>query len=71
MIYPYSKAYEPYIQYQELLVNMEISSLVSPKGSGLVGRRVSYKRKVWEITANYTEALNQCDIVWLDRKSVV
>lgn len=64
MIYPYSKAYEPYIQYQELLVNMEISSLVSPKGSGLVGRRVSYKRKVWEITANYTEALNQCDIVW-------
>lgn len=64
MIYPYSKAYEPYVLHQESLENMEISSLVSPKGSGLVGRRVCYEGKVREITSNYTEALTQCDIIW-------
>lgn len=64
MIYPYSKAYEPYVLYQEALVNMVISSLVSPKGSGLVGRRVCCEGKAWEITSDYAKALNQCDIVW-------
>lgn len=64
MIYPYSKAYEPYVLHQELLKNMEISLLVSPKGSGLVGRKVCCEGKAWEITSDYTEALKQCDIVW-------
>lgn len=64
MIYPYSKAYEPYVLYQGALKDMEISSLVSPKGSGLVGRKVCYEGRTWEISSNYTEALNQCDIVW-------
>lgn len=64
MIYPYSKAYEPYVLHPELLVNLEISALVTPNGSGLVGRKVCYEGKAWEICSNYTEALHQCDIVW-------
>ncbi len=64
MIYPYSKAYEPYVLYSELLINLEISVLVTPNGSGLVGRRISHDGKTWEILNNFTEALSKCDIVW-------
>lgn len=64
MIYPYSKAYEPYVLHPELLVNQEISALVTPNGSGLVGRKINYGGKIWEILNNFSEALNQCDIVW-------
>lgn len=74
MIYPYSKAYEPYVLYEGLLqIEGEISSLVTPNGSGLVGKWVCYGEKELEISGDYEGQLEQCDAVWFvnDEKFVL
>lgn len=64
MIYPYSKAYEPYVWYERLLGNREITALVTPNGSGLVGRKVCSGRKELTVSNDYEAQLEQCDGVW-------
>ncbi len=74
MIYPYSKAYEPYVLYEGLLqIEGEISSLVTPNGSGLVGKRVCSGGKELEISNDYEGQLEHCDVVWFvnDEKFVL
>lgn len=64
MIYPYSKAYEPYVLYAGLLADREISSLVTPNGSGLVGKQICVGEKKLVISNDYETELNRCDAVW-------
>ena len=64
MIYPYSKAYEPYVWYERLLGNREITALVTPNGSGLVGRKVCSGERELTVSGDYEEQLDQCDGVW-------
>ena len=64
MIYPYNKAYEPYVWYERLLGNREITALVTPNGSGLVGRKVCSGRKELTVSNDYEAQLEQCDGVW-------
>ena len=53
MIYPYTRAYEPYVRYAGLLENREIVSLVSSGGSGLVGRQVCSGEKELTVSKDY------------------
>ncbi len=64
MIYPYTRAYEPYVRYAGLLENREIVSLVSSGGSGLVGRQVCSGEKELTVSKDYEAELNRCDGVW-------
>lgn len=65
MIYPYSKAYEPYVKYQELLVEYKVTALVSPRGWGYEGDVISDGQgKKYVVSSEFSEKLDDCTCVW-------
>lgn len=65
MIYPYSKAYEPYVSNEEILEGYMITALVSPRGWGYEGDIVVDRQdNMYMVTADFTEKLDGCTCVW-------
>ena len=65
MIYPYSKAYEPYVRNEEILGEYTISALVSPRGWGYEGDIVADGQgKEYMVSADFSEQLDDCTSVW-------
>ena len=65
MIYPYSKAYEPYVRNKEILGEYMISALVSPRGWGYEGDVVTDRQdKEYMVSAGFSEQLDNCTGVW-------
>lgn len=65
MIYPYSKAYEPYVNNAEVLEGYTISALVSPRGWGYEGDIVvDGQDNKYIVSADFTEKLDDCTCVW-------
>jgi len=65
MIYPYSKAYEPYVKSQELLGEYIVTALVSPRGWGYEGDVISDNQgKEYVISAEFSQKLDDCTCVW-------
>lgn len=65
MIYPYSKAYEPYVSSAEVLGGYTITALVSPRGWGYEGDIVlGGHKKEYVVSADFSEKLDDCTCVW-------
>lgn len=65
MIYPYSKAYEPYIKCPEVLGEYTVVALVSPRGWGYEGDIVESRQgKKYIVSAEFSENLGLCTCVW-------
>lgn len=63
MIYPYGKMYEPYVRHQELISD-QICKLVSPRGWGLEGEKVSYSGGELAVKTDFIHNLSACTAVW-------
>lgn len=74
MIYPYSKAYEPYVSNAELLGEYMVTALVSPRGWGYEGDIiVDGQGNRYMVSADFTEKLDDCTCVWFvadDRRKI-
>ncbi len=65
MIYPYSKAYEPYVSNSEVLGKYTIIALVSPGGWGYEGDIIADgQKKEYIVSADFSEKLDDCTCVW-------
>lgn len=65
IIYPYSKAYEPYVRNTEILGEYMVTALVSPRGWGYEGDIVTDgQSKEYMVSADFTEKLGDCTCVW-------
>lgn len=65
MIYPYSRAYEPYVRNSEVLGEYRITALVSPRGWGYEGDVVADgQKKEYVVSGEFTENLDHCTCVW-------
>lgn len=65
IIYPYSKAYEPYVRSNEILGEYMITALVSPRGWGYEGDIVADGQgKEYLVSADFSEQLDDCTSVW-------
>lgn len=65
LIYPYSKAYEPYIRNKEILGEYMVCALVSPRGWGYEGDIVVDRQgKEYIVSADFSEQLDDCTSVW-------
>lgn len=65
MIYPYSRAYEPYVRNADVLGEYTVTALVSPRGWGYEGDIVADSQKrEYVISAEFTENLDHCTCVW-------
>ncbi|AEY65014.1 TIGR04066 family peptide maturation system protein [Clostridium sp. BNL1100] len=69
LIYPYDSGFTPLLRHKQFLDSFEITSLVSPGGWGLTGRDAGDADKSGRIginvTADFDEALELCDIVMI------
>lgn len=65
MIYPYSKAYEPYVKSSEVLGEYTVTALVSPRGWGYEGDVVtSEQKREYVVSADFSDKLDDCTCVW-------
>lgn len=65
MIYPYSRAYEPYVRNKGILGEYTISALVSPRGWGYEGNIVADGQgEEYMVSADFSEQLDACTSVW-------
>ncbi|MDO5540402.1 MAG: TIGR04066 family peptide maturation system protein [Eubacteriales bacterium] len=64
MIYPYCRAYEPYVLNSDLIGNNRITALVSPKGWGLEGGEIACGEKYLTVLSDFSRALEECTAVW-------
>lgn len=65
MIYPYSKAYEPYVSSAEVLGEYTITALVSPRGWGYEGDVVADGQgNKYTVSADFMEKIDDCTCVW-------
>ncbi|HGM1531617.1 TPA: TIGR04066 family peptide maturation system protein [Clostridioides difficile] len=64
LIYPFDENAIIYIKHQKQLINMEIISLVSPKGWGLKGEEYSFNEKKFIVESDFMKCLNDCTAVW-------
>ena len=65
MIYPYSRAYEPYVRNAEVMGEYAVTALVSPRGWGYEGDVITDRRKREHVvSAEFAEKLEHCTCVW-------
>lgn len=65
MIYPYSKAYEPYVRNPEVLGEYTITALVSPRGWGYEDDAIADRQKrEYVVSAEFSENLSNCSCIW-------
>lgn len=65
MIYPYSKAYEPYVRSPEILGEYTVTALVSPRGWGYEGDVITVRQgRKCVVSADFSEKLDVCTCVW-------
>ena len=70
-IYPYSKAYEPVVMHQNLIPDMEIVSLISPKGWGLSGDIITTPDSTLTIHSDFSGSLDNCTVVWFVEDNLI
>lgn len=64
LIYPYSKAYEAFVRYQNLLKDKEIVEVVSPRGWGLEDDYIESCNGWLKVSCEFSESLAKCTTVW-------
>jgi peptide maturation system protein (TIGR04066 family) len=68
LIYPYNKSYEPVVAHQKLIAssiaNIQIESLVSPRGWGLEDDIVDGSYGVIKVSCDFEAELDKCTMVW-------
>ncbi len=64
LIYPYDIESYVLVKYSHLLVNLQISKVVSLQGWGYVGSYINIGKDVLEIGADFEEAMEECSVVW-------
>lgn len=65
MIYPYSRAYEPYVRNAEVMGEYAVTALVSPRGWGYEGDVITDRRKREHVVSvEFAEKLEHCTCVW-------
>lgn len=63
-IYPYNTSYAPIVRHQKLIHDMEIRSLISPKGWGLNNDCIKTYDEKLIVTDNFTTGIEKCTAVW-------
>lgn len=64
LVYPYNKAYQPYVWTGEIHGNKIIKSLVSPNGWGMEGKEVQSLTGKYVVSSNFSYELKGCSMVW-------
>ena len=71
LVYPFDDNSIPYVKHQNQFEDIKISSLLSPKGWGLEGRKYNFNEINYIVSSNFQECLEKCTAVlfvdsWLE-----
>ncbi|MDL0247696.1 TIGR04066 family peptide maturation system protein, partial [Clostridioides difficile] len=66
LIYPFTEEMAPFVKQENLLKDIDITSIVSLKGNGILGDKYKFNGKSLEVSENFDKELEKCTYILLN-----